>query len=253
MDLYVKFDRPVSEAEREALRPLLRARGMGKPVAYLLGEWGFYSLTFTVNEHVLVPRPETEGLVEEALGFLREQETPRFADVGTGSGCIPISLLLALPAARAWATDISEAAIEVAATNVERHGVAERLTLRAGDLLVPLGPEGVAGQLDAVISNPPYIVRGDPGLEPGVRDHEPEAALFVPSEDPLHFVERIGRQARAALRPGGQVFFEIGFGSGDDGVARLRSLGYDAVEVRPDFAGIPRVLKGTSPGPLARR
>ena len=221
-------------------------------MAYLLGEWGFYSLTFEVNEHVLVPRPETEGLVEEALGFLRELEAPRFADVGTGSGCIPISLLLALPAASAWATDISEEALQVAAANRERHDVAERLTLRAGDLLKPLGPDGIAGQLDAVISNPPYIVRGDPGLEPGVRDHEPEAALFVPDDNPLHFVERIGRQARAALRPGGHVFFEIGFGSGVEGAELLQRLGYESVDVRPDFAGIPRVLRGVSPGPVAR-
>jgi release factor glutamine methyltransferase len=252
MDLYVKFDRPVTEAEREALRPLLRDRGAGKPVAYLLGEWGFHSLPFTVNEHVLVPRPETEGLVEEALVFLREQHEPLFADVGTGSGCIPISLLTELPTARAWATDISPEALAVAETNAARHGVADRLKLLAGDLLIPLGPEGVAAQLDAVVSNPPYIVRGDPGLEAGVRDHEPEQALFVPGDDPLHFVERIGRQARAALRPGGQVFFEIGYGSGPDGVARLRAIGYESVEVRPDFAGIPRVLRGVSPGPRPR-
>ena len=247
LDLYLQFDRPLEDAELGPLRELVQRRSEQEPVAYLLGRKDFYSLPFAVDARVLVPRPETELLVElavERLGAL-EGDGLRVADVGTGSGCIVVSVLHALPAVAGVATDVSGGALEVAAANAETHGVRERLTLLRGDALAPLaGREAV---LDAVISNPPYIVRGDPDLAPDVAKHEPEAALYVSGDDPNELVERIAREALPLLKPGGFIAFEVGHTGAQDAAARLAALGYEAVEITQDLAGIERIVVGVRP------
>ncbi|MDJ0976273.1 MAG: peptide chain release factor N(5)-glutamine methyltransferase [Planctomycetota bacterium] len=241
LDLYVQYDRPLQEDELSRARALIQARGGRKPVAYLIGEREFYSLPFQVDARVLVPRPETEHLVDLALEALKPLEAPVLADVGTGSGCIAIAVLANHPGARAHALDVSADALEVARANAEQNGVADRIAFHEGDLLEPLRGSEDWGTLDAVLSNPPYVLRDDPNVDPDVREHEPEAALYVPGDDALSFVRRIAETAREALRPGGFVAFEVGYESGADAVRLLTELGYEDSRVLPDLAGIDRI------------
>jgi release factor glutamine methyltransferase len=255
LDLYLQFDRPLDAGELDRIRELVRGRGARTPVAYLLGEREFFSLVFAVDRRVLVPRPETELLVEVAREHLRACEAPLFCDVGTGSGCVAVALLHELPAARGLAVDLAPGALEVAGANAARHRVQARLALLEGDLLEPLRGGEAWGRLDAVLSNPPYVVRGDPALEEDVRAHEPEQALYVPGDDPLEPARRLAAQALEALAPGGLLALEIGFGSGAEARALLASLGYADVAVHPDLARVERVVAGRAPrvsGPASR-
>lgn len=247
LDLYLQHDRPLSEEELARLRGLVQERGKGIPVAYLTGVREFHALPFAVSRDVLVPRPETEGLVDLALEVLRPLPAPRFVDVGTGSGCIAVAVLHALPAARGIATDVSAAALAVARANAARHGVSERFVAHEGSLLGPLRGTDDFGRLDAVLSNPPYVVRGDPSLEASVAAHEPALALYVPGADPLELAGALAREALEALAPGGLLAIEIGAGSGPAAEALLQGLGYRDVVVRPDGAGIPRIATGRRP------
>ncbi len=247
LDLYVQHDRPLGEDELTKARALIRERGARKPVAYLLGRREFYSLTFEVDERVLVPRPETEHLVEVALDALKPLEQPVFADVGTGSGCIAVAVLVNLPGARAHALDVSGRALEVARANAARHGVEDRITFHEGDLLEPLRGEAIWGALDAVLSNPPYVRRDDETVEPDVREHEPDTALFVPGSDPLTYVRGIAEVALEALVPGGLVAFEVGYESGAAAETLLGMLGYRDTDLIRDFAEIERIVTGRKP------
>ena len=247
LQLYLQFDRPLSEAELSAIRELVRRRGAHVPVAYLVGEREFFSLTFAVDERVLVPRPETELLVELAQAALAELSTPVFADVGTGSGCIAVALLHELPAARGHALDLEASALEIAGANAERHGVADRLALHEGDLLAPLRGHPDWGRLDAVACNPPYILQDDPAVEKGVREHEPTEALFVEGKDPLSVAAKVAGQALEALRPGGLLAVEIGHTSAPTARALLETLGYGDVQLTPDLAKIDRIVSGRRP------
>jgi release factor glutamine methyltransferase len=244
LQLYLQFDRPLGGEELARIRELVRRRGAHEPVAYLVGDREFYSLSFHVDGRVLVPRPETEHLVEVALAALRDEASPVFVDVGTGSGCVAVTLLHELPEARAFATDVSAGALEVARGNAERHGVADRLRLHHGDLLEPLRDTGSWGRIDAVVSNPPYVLPDDPLVEPGVRDHEPAEALFVTGDDPLEVSRRLARTAREALRPGGLLAIEVGVGSADDARAMLEELSFADVAVTLDLARIGRIVSG---------
>lgn len=247
LDLYLQFDRPLSDAELDAIRKQVVARSEQRPVAYLVGEREFYSRPFSVDERVLVPRPETELLVELAVARLASKDEPVFADIGTGSGCIAITLLCELQTAHAHGTDVSPDALVVAAANAERHDVSARATFHVGDLLEPLRTTAAWGSLDAVLSNPPYIVRGDASVEQGVLAHEPGAALFVPGDDPLELARRIAADAKEALAPDGFLALEVGHESGADAGAVLEELGYSEVEVVKDLGGIERVAVGVRP------
>lgn len=247
IDLYLQHDRPLDDAELARLRALVMERSKGVPVAYLTGARDFHALTFRVTKDVLVPRPETEALVDVAVSALAGIEAPVLSDVGTGSGCVIVSVLHAVPAARGIALDVSTAALAVARDNATRHGVADRLDLLEGDLLEPLRGDPRWGRLDAVVSNPPYIVRGDPTLDRHVAAHEPAVALYVPGSDPLAIVRRLASRAREALRQGGLLACEIGAGSGPAAKALFEELGFAAVAVDPDGAGIPRVVRGRRP------
>lgn len=242
LQLYLSFDKPLDEAERSKIRELVRARGEHVPVAYLVGEREFWSLAFHVDDRVLVPRPETEHLVEVALGALADVEAPAFVDVGTGSGCIAVALLTEIENARAVGTDVSAGALEVARRNATRHGVSERLALLEGDALEPLRGDPGWGRFDAVLSNPPYVLPDDPDVDEDVRLHEPKGAVFVSGDDPLEVARKIARQAKEALKPGGLLAFEVGYGQADAARAMLADLGCGDVATRKDLAGIDRVL-----------
>lgn len=189
---------------------------------------------------VLIPRPETEVLVEAALHRLRPLKQPRIVDVGTGSGCIALSLAAELPAATVFATDISAAALRVARDNARRLGLEARVSFHEGDLL---GPVTAQGPFDMVASNPPYVDPAAlPGLAPEVRDREPRIALVPPDDEPLSVYRRLVPQAWAALKPGGWLIVEIGLGQADEVSGILLGAGFTLETVERDLQQIPRVL-----------
>lgn len=241
LDLYLDHDRPLSEDERARFRALMRRRGEGRePVAYLLGERGFYGLTLAVGPGALVPRPETEHLVEVGLEALRAGgERPAFVDVGTGSGCVALALLHELPAVRGVAVDRSAEALRWAAKNARALSLAERLALVQGDLLGPVADASV----DLVVSNPPYITPDEERLlAPEVARWEPRGALFDAPGLPL--TASLARQAARALRPGGTLAVETGQGKAPLVAEQLAAAGFRDVRAVKDLAGIERIVVG---------
>lgn len=210
IELYTAFEQEPDEQQRAAFRELVRRRGEGTPVAQLVGYKEFYSLRFRVNEHTLIPRPETEHLVIEALDCAKAmgvKDRPiRIADIGTGSGAIAISIALHLPAAVITATDISPQALEVAQWNAEKHQVADRIEFHCGDLLAGVTePE----RFDLICSNPPYVSEAEfAELSPSVRDHEPKSAL-VAGEDGTEVIKRLLAESYNRLNPGGRLVIEL--------------------------------------------
>lgn len=209
VDLYAHPDRPLTPEEETAYRALLERRSRQEPVSYLRGEKEFYGLAFFVDRRVLIPRPETEVLVERTLATARTLGRAELvlADIGTGSGCIAVALAHHLPGARLYATDISPEALEVAAENVRRHGLAGQVTLLLGDLCTPL-PEPV----DLLVSNPPYTIWET--LPFGITAYEPRIALDGGS-DGLEVYRRLLPQVPAALKMGGHALFEVGDGQAE--------------------------------------
>jgi release factor glutamine methyltransferase len=219
----------------------LDRRAAGEPVAYLLGEKEFRGLLLAVNRAVLVPRPETELLVEWALERIADRTGPTVLDLGTGSGAIALAIRAARPDARVVASDASEAALTVARRNAERLGLATGMVFVAGSWWEPLADR----RFDVVVANPPYIREGDPAL----RDlgHEPASAL-VAGEDGLASLRHIAAGAALHLEPGGWLLLEHGFDQADDVAALLGAAGLDAVETRRDLAGHPRATGGRRTG-----
>lgn len=216
----------------------LTARRAGRePLAYVLGEWGFRRLALRVDGRVLVPRPETEVVVERCLALLAGKEAPRVLDVGTGSGAIALALADEHPGSRVTAIDASVDALVVARTNAERTGLVIELFLH--DLF-----EGLpAGPWDLVVSNPPYVAPGEiEALEPEVRDWEPRSALVGEGA-----TEAVARSAREVLTPGGALVLEVAAGDARRVSELLRELGYVDVRVTEDLAGRDRVVEGLSP------
>ncbi|HVO11555.1 MAG TPA: peptide chain release factor N(5)-glutamine methyltransferase [Vicinamibacteria bacterium] len=232
-----------AEVAREAearFRRLVDGRARRVPLQHLVGTQAFWRHEFVVTPEVLVPRPETELLVEIALERMPELHRPLVVDVGTGSGCIALSLAEARPDAEVHATDISPAALAVARENASRLGLPDRVRFHQGDLLQPLGP--LLGRLDLVVSNPPYVAEEDrPTLAPEVRDHEPALALFAP-ERGLAVHRRLAAEAAAALRPGGALVVELGSGQQAAVAGFCTAASLEVAEVRADLAGIPRGL-----------
>ena len=223
-------------ASSSRFRALLERRLTGEPVAYILGEREFYGRAFAVDRRVLIPRPETEHLVEAVLA-LELPPRPRVLDLGTGSGCVAVTLACELPAARVTATDLSPAALVVARRNARRHEVASRVTLVAADLAAPIR----LGGFDVVVSNPPYLGSGEaPYLSVEVRDHEPAVALFAPG-DALSVTERLTAEL-SGLPSGAVVALEIGAGLEPRVEALLPGSPLEHVETLADYAGIPRVV-----------
>jgi len=214
----------------------LERRAHREPLAYILGKAGFYGLEFAVTPDVLVPRPETEVLVEAVLA----KQPATVADIGTGSGCIAVAVAVNLPRVRVWATDISEAALRVARENAERHGVAERVRFLQGDLLQPLAGH----RFEVIASNPPYVAESERlSLQPEVRDWEPPHALFA-GGDALQFHRRLAAEAHFHLQEGGWLMMEVGMGQAEAVANLLEESGYTAVRILNDLAGIGRVVEG---------
>jgi release factor glutamine methyltransferase len=233
---------------------LIERRLAGEPIQYITGEAEFYGLPFHVNRDVLIPRPETEHLVEKAValaqklrltGAIPEPRIPslRIVDVGTGSGAIAVALAHALPFAAITATDISPAALTVAKANATRNGVVGRVRFLEGDLLEPV----VSEHFDIVVSNPPYVPETDRAtLDEEVRDYEPSRALFA-GEDGLKIYRRLIPAAFGALVPGGFLALEIGFGQQEAIHALLASAGFSGIEFTEDLQKIPRVVVARRP------
>jgi release factor glutamine methyltransferase len=232
-----------SSEQLAELERLISERIRRVPLAYLRGTQEFYGLTFEVSPAVLIPRPETELLVELAVKRLRTVEYPVLVDVGTGSGCIPIAAAHELSHLHCLAVDISEDALAVARRNAERNGVAGRVRFLRGDILRPVR----SGSADVVVSNPPYIPSAElETLQPEVRDFEPRLALDG-GADGFTFHRRLAAGARRVLKPSGLLAVEVAMGQVGELADLLRNSGYVAVGPHPDLAGIERVVTGVQP------
>lgn len=243
--LIMQPERELSKEEASGFARWVERRRLGEPVAYILGEKEFWSLRFEVGREVLIPRPETECLIEEVLRFNRPPgEGLRILDIGTGSGAIGIVLARELPAARVAATDISPGALAVAARNALLHGVAGQMEFFQGHLFA-----AVDGEMDVICSNPPYIPEDEYAILPaGIRDFEPPAAL-VAGPDGLDFHRAIIREGVHRLKPNGRIFLEIGEGQRDPVEALFRGEGgYCDISFRKDYGGIDRVASARRRG-----
>ena len=239
--VYLDLDRPLTPEELVAVRALVVRRRKREPVAYIVGQREFYQRAFSVSPAVLIPRPDTETLIERALELMPEDKPVHVLDLCTGSGAIAVTLAAERPLAEVHATDLSDAALSVARDNAERHGVAERIRFAQGDLFGAL-PERVL--YDLIVANPPYIRAGDaPSLAPEIRLHEPELALFA-GEDGLAIIERLCVEVGGWLASGGTLLFEIGAGQAEGVMARMATL-FELTGVRAhrDLGGVLRVIE----------
>ncbi|MGE3153581.1 MAG: peptide chain release factor N(5)-glutamine methyltransferase [Nitrospiraceae bacterium] len=243
--LRLQFDRDqaVPAVQRERAEALLRRRAAREPLQYLLGSQEFCGRAFTVTPAVLIPRPETELLVEEGVRWMATMTNLLIADVGTGSGCIAVSLALALPQANIYGIDCSSAALQVARKNLVRHGVADRVRLLEGDLLAPLGACSMQGRLTAILSNPPYIPEDELArLQPEVGLFEPRLAL-AGGPDGLAIHRRLVSQAVRYLAPGGILAMEVGAGAAPTCVDLVRAqCEYRNIRTIRDQQGIERIV-----------
>jgi release factor glutamine methyltransferase len=234
IELYMALDRPLTPTELDSARALVVRRGAREPLQYVLGEWGFRRLTLSVDSRALIPRPETEVLVDRALLLLDGREAPTVLDVGTGSGAIALTIKDEHPGAVVSGFDFSADALALAADNATRTGLA--IDLLRGDLFegLPTGP------WDLVVSNPPYVDASDvPDLEPEVRDWEPHEALTADGA-----VAAVARGAVAVMAPGAGIVLEVGAGQAETTADLLEELGLHDVRVTPDLRGIDRVVEG---------
>jgi release factor glutamine methyltransferase len=239
-----KMEQQVPAEVRARAESLVSRRVAHEPLQYILGTQEFCGLEFHVNPAVLIPRPETELLVQEVVrggGGLNEDGV--LVEVGTGSGCVAITLATILTRTRILAMDCSPEALAVAKENAKRHGVIDKIDWMEGDLLSPLRERGMAGAVDVIVSNPPYIAEADwTGLQPEVRDFEPRLALIA-GQKGTEFHDRLFKDSKQFLVPGGLLVMEIGQGQS----ATLRQTaaqvgGYTALQVVEDAAGIERVM-----------
>lgn len=228
---------PVADAEARAAEALFARRREGEPIAYITGEREFYGLALRVTPGVLIPRPETELVVEHALALIAGRGTPKVLDLGTGSGAIAVSIAHARPDAQVCASDASAEALAVASRNASRHAVAVRFV--QGDWFIELAGE----RFDLIACNPPYVADGDPHLAQGDLRFEPAAALRG-GPDGMDCIRAIAAAARMHLVPGGWLVFEHGYDQGPACVRLLAGLGYTDVDDARDLSDLPRVCKG---------
>lgn len=244
---YPEFE--LTDEQQARFRVVVERRAGREPLQHILGRQEFYGRDFRVSPDVLIPRPETEAIVELAVRFLADRPDPRFIDIGTGSGCIAVSVAAELPSALGVANDISEKALAVARENAEAHGVADRLTFTEGNLF---GTPGRA-EFDLVASNPPYIPLDEfRGLEPEVREFEPRTAL-TDEGDGLAVIRRIIAEAPHHLKPGGKLLVEIGFGQAESVAALIDASVWAERAFHNDLQGIPRILEATLISPESTR
>jgi release factor glutamine methyltransferase len=243
MGLYINYDRPLTEVERTAYREMIQRRIAGEPLAYVVGYKEFWSMRFSVSPECLIPRPETEHLVEEAVRIGKGLQHPlRVLEIGCGCGAVTIALAKELEQAQIVATDISPATLPLAQGNAEAHGVGERIRFVLGDLFAP-GEE----PFGLICSNPPYIPTAEVlQLAPEVRDYEPITALDG-GEDGLRFFREIAQRAPAFLAQGGWLLLEMGKGQDRQVAAILQEQGFVHIDLTPDYAGVRRVIKAQWP------
>jgi release factor glutamine methyltransferase len=246
IQLYTRYDELASDEVRSQYKKLVLRRTEGCPVAYLVGYKEFYNLRFAVSPAVLVPRPETEILVLEAIRLAKALAAPKVLDVGTGSGAIAVTLAKHLPQAQVTAVDISPAALEVAQRNAQTHGAFDRIQFVLGDLLGEFRDEE---RFDVIVSNPPYVATEEwHQLPETVAKFEPRQALDGGPAGML-IIERLLREAKEHLLPGGTVLMEIGANQGKPVLALAERVGgYDKVAILPDHAGLPRVFRAKVAG-----
>lgn len=241
--LIAHMDTPTVPQVGPNVRSLVDRRAAGEPMQYIFGETEFYGLPLRVTPDVLIPRPETEHLVEVVLQKIAALTVPRIVDVGTGSGAIAVTLAHALPRAVLTAIDISPRALAIAQDNARRNGVFERIRFLHGSLLAPVAGE----RFDIVASNPPYVPSGDRAtLAVEVRDHEPGVALFA-GDDGLDVIRRLIPDSLAALDLGGWLAMEFGYGQQPAVKALLQAADFAEIEFTADLQGIPRVACARRP------
>jgi release factor glutamine methyltransferase len=245
--LYTRLHRELWEREKGALERLIQRRISGEPLQYILGQQEFWSINFKVDPRVLIPRPETELLVEQGLRILSEktfEQKPSILEIGTGSGAIAIALAREMTHIFLVATDISRDALVLAKENATSAGVRDRIQFVNGDLLGPFQPSRATGVFDLIISNPPYIVQSEIGsLAKEVRDFEPVIALDG-GKDGLEFYRRLLSQTPSFLREGGWLLLEVGQGQAERVADQIQEHGtFLEPQILPDLAGIKRVVK----------
>jgi len=232
----------LSEQEAAAYDHVVSRRSTREPFQHIAGKQEFYGLEFLVSSDVMIPRPETELVVEAGIDLLKHTEDVRLCEIGVGSGCIIVSLLRNLPGAKAVGLEISRAALEVASENARRLGVSDRLELVRSDLYDGLGAEQV---FDLIVSNPPYVpVDAIDSLQPEVRDFEPLVSL-TDGGTGLSIIGRIIEEAPSRLSPGGHLLLEIGFSQSPAVLAMFDPQTWDSVSSLPDLQGIPRMIKAS--------
>jgi len=241
LEFYKNPDMTINETQLVAFRNLIARRLQWEPVAYITGRKEFWSFTLEVNSSVLIPRPDTEVIVEEALNICRKIDSPemKILDIGTGSGAIAIALALEITGAKVVATDISPAAVNLAQKNAAALGLKDKIDFRLGNLFEP-----VDGFFDIIVCNPPYISAQDyEKLPTGVKNYEPQDALLA-GKSGLEFYEKLIYQAAGFLQKNGWLLLEIGAKqeAGVRGIMEAAGI-YDSIEMRKDYAGLPRVIK----------
>jgi len=244
-ELFTRADELLSEEQYQAFLALIERRAAGEPLQYITGHQEFYGLDFKVTRDVLIPRPETEFLVEQIIKLsksINQSAEILIADIGTGSGCIAVTLAKHIERARVFATDISPAALAVARENAERNGVTERIEFLAGDLFEPFTNRGLEAAFDFIASNPPYVALQDIAtLQREVRDWEPHTALYA-EEDGLMFYKRLLNEGKRFVKRGGYLVCEIGFTQLDAISQLIDANDWQLAEITNDLQGIPRSL-----------
>ena len=215
----------------------------GEPVAYLIGEWEFYGLPLDISRDVLIPRPDTEVLAQQAIDYVRGLGECRVLDLCAGSGCIGLAVASQAPQSRVVLGEVSDGALKICRQNIRRNGLSGRVVPMQADALEK--PEKSLGDFQCIVSNPPYIPRADiNGLDISVKDYEPHLALDG-GEDGLDFYRAISEKWKIALNPGGRLYFEVGIGQADSVLRIMRAQGFGDIQVVKDYHDIPRVVFGT--------
>lgn len=232
----------VPESVEQQVRRLAERHLAGEPVAYLIGEWEFYGLPLDISESVLIPRPDTEVLVDRALTYLKTVAEPRVLDLCAGSACIGLALAKNAPESHVVLGELDEGALRICRQNIRRNDLTGRVVSLQLDAREK--PPAHLGEFDCIVSNPPYIPDGDIAeLDASVRDYEPHLALRG-GTDGLDFYRAIAGHWTAALRVGGRLLFEVGIGQADEVLRIMRGVGFGDLEITPDLNGIPRVVEG---------
>jgi len=244
IELYTQFDKLVTKEQLDSLHDLVKRAGRHEPIGYLTGKTEFYSLQLEVSPDCMIPRPETELLVERAVEFLRTRTGPQFVcDLCTGCGCVAVAIAKNFPEAEIIATDICDATLNVTARNIEKHGLKDRIRLLCGDLFEPIVPQLDVDKFDLIVCNPPYVSAAEfEKLDKSVKDYEPKLALFA-GDDGLDVYRRIIDEAERFLRPDGTIMLEIGYKQGRAIKELFEKTGaYDEIKIEKDLHENDRIV-----------